>query len=104
MIESGKLRLLEKRQDSDYDVNDKENYIQNILPFIQTDFFIGEVSNLQLKHLDGGKVSIKKVLNKLDKDRYSSAAYGLWYIKNFEDNVYQDDVDEYDILASYTFF
>jgi len=103
MVESGKLRLLEKRQDVDYDVNDKANYTENILPFIQTDFLVEEISNLQLRHLSNNKLSIEKMINKIGKDRYSALSYGLWYIKTFEDNVYHKEKNDFDILQEYTF-
>jgi ribonucleoside-diphosphate reductase alpha chain len=104
MVESGKLRLLEKKQNTDYDIKDKKNYMENILPFIQTDFLIEEVSNLQLKHLPSGKLSIEKVIRKINKDRVSSLMYGLWYIKTFEDNIYHEEVDDFEYLAQYCMF
>jgi ribonucleoside-diphosphate reductase alpha chain len=103
MVENGKLRLLEKKQDSDYDIKDKENYIENMLPFIQTDFLIEEVANLQLKHLQSGKISVEKVIKKINKDRFSALAYALWYVKTYEDNAYQDDIDDYDLWSQYTY-
>lgn len=95
MVESGKLRLLEKKQDSNYNLQDKENYTENIMPFIQTDLLIEEISNLQLKHLPSGKLSIIKVQNKINKDRVSSLMYVLWYIKTYEDNIEQEQECDY---------
>jgi ribonucleoside-diphosphate reductase alpha chain len=103
MVESGKLRLLEKRQNSDYDLNDRENMAENIAPFVQTDMLIEEVANLQLKALPSGKLTIEKVIKKIDKDRFSALAYILWYIKTFEDNIYQNEVDDLDLMMQYTF-
>lgn len=103
MVESGKLRLLEKKQDTDYDINDKENYITNILPFIHTDFLIEEIANLQLKHLPSGKVTVEKLIKKYNKDRFSALAYVLWYIKNYEDNIYQPEVDKLEMLLRYSY-
>ena len=105
MVESGKLRLLEKKQDVDYNLNDKENYLENKLPFIQTDFLVEEVANLQLKPLPSGKVTIVKVINKYNKDRVSSLMYVLWYIKSFEDNLFEDDgISDSDFLAEFAMF
>lgn len=104
MVESGKLRLLEKKQDSNYNLSDKKNYIENILPFIQTDFLIEEVANLQLKHLSGGKLAIEKTIKKTNKDRFSSLSYPIWYIKIFEDNADFDERSEDDFLADYAMF
>jgi len=97
MVESGKLRLLEKRQNADYDISDKDNYKENIVPFIQTDAVVEEISNLQLKPSSNGKLAIEKVIKKIDKDRFSALAYGLWYIKTFEDNAIEEDdsMDDY---------
>ena len=103
MVESGKLRLLEKRQNADYNIADKENYTENILPFIQTDFLIEEVSNLQLKTLPSGKLSVDRMIRKYGKDRWSSVCYLTWYIKTFEDNIYKENIDEYSLLQQYTF-
>jgi ribonucleoside-diphosphate reductase alpha chain len=96
-VDSGKLRILEKKQYSDYDINDKTYYETNILPFIQTDFLIEEIVNLQF--IDGKK--IKQVVKKVNKDRYSALAYVLWYIKNYEDNTVEDKGSDLDYLAKY---
>lgn len=103
MVESGKLRLLEKKQDTDYDINDKENYITNILPFLHTDFLIEEIANLQLKHLPSGKVTVDKLIKKYNKDRFSALAYVLWYIKTYEDNVYHQEADLLETLLKYSY-
>lgn len=97
MVESGKLQLLEKVQNANYDINDKSYFENILLPSIQTDFFIEEVSNLKLKHLQGGKLAIEQLTKRVDKDRFSAVSYGLWYIKNFEDKAQEDtiDVDNY---------
>jgi hypothetical protein len=84
IVESGLLRLLEKRNDI-YDLDDKENYIDKVLPFLQTDFLVEEIANLQLKTLNNGKVTIERTNKKYDKDRFSALAYALWYAKTFED-------------------
>jgi ribonucleoside-diphosphate reductase alpha chain len=87
VVESGKLQLLEKKQNSNYNLDDKD-YINNILlPSLNTDFFIEEVANLKLKHMQGGKLSTEQLTKRVDRDRYSAVSYGLWYIKKFEDKV-----------------
>ena len=101
MIENGKLELLEKKANVDYALQDRDNYQENILPFMQTDFLIDEIANLQLKPLTNGKVTVDKVVKKFDKDRFSSTMYGLWYIKEFEDCIYEEeegDIFDYLIL------
>ena len=87
IIEGGKLQLLVKNQNNNYSINN-ENYINDVvLPKVQTDLFIEEVANLKIKHMQGGKLSVEQVTKSVDRDRYSAVAYGLWYIKNFEDKV-----------------
>jgi ribonucleoside-diphosphate reductase alpha chain len=100
-IESNKLQLLQKKDNKGYDVNDTDYFKSNILPHIQTDLFIEEVANLKLKQNSNGKYTVEQLTKRVDKDRYSATAYGLWYIKNFEDNMEeQKDVD----ISSYLFF
>lgn len=99
-VESGKLKLLEKKSANEFDVRDR-NITQNKLPFINTDFLIEEVANLKIKVLSNGKYAIETVVKKLNKDRYSALAYILWYINKFEDIVYQpveDDIFDYLIV------
>lgn len=91
-VETGKLRLLEKKDFTEYAKED--------MPFLQTDFFVEEVSNLQLKHLNNGGLSIDRVVKKMDKDRFSSVQYGLWYIKVHMDNAIADTEDDDTTLAS----
>lgn len=94
MVESEKLELLEKHKQS-YDLENK-NYINDVLrPMIQTDFLIEELSNLQLQHLNNGRFSVKQLTKRVDKDRYSALAYGLYYIMKYENEGvdYADDDD-----------
>lgn len=94
MVESGKLHLLEKKAHLSYDVSDKNDYVENALPFVNTDLLIEEIANLQLKHLTNGKISIDKVIKKINKDRFSALAYGLWYIKKFESSAKQESTTD----------
>jgi ribonucleoside-diphosphate reductase alpha chain len=59
-------------------------YKNNILPYVQTDYLIEEVANLKLKQLSSGKYTVEQATKRVDKDRYSSLAYALWYIENYE--------------------
>lgn len=84
-VEAEKMQLPERRTDSNYDIEDMDFYTNEILPYIQTDRFLEEVSNLKIKTLGSGKFGIEQQTRSVDKDRYSAISYGLWYIKNFED-------------------
>ena len=103
MVDSGKLRLLEKRKEIDYDLNDRNSFVTSVVPFVQTDFLIEEIVNLQLEHINNGRLKVKRVVRKIDKDRFSSLSYSLWYVKTFEDNI-TETRDDFDILSAYTIF
>lgn len=99
-VETNKLRLLEKKDVNTY--NARENDLRsNLMPFIQTDFFVEEVSNLKLKPLNNGGVTIERVTRKLNKDRFSAVQYGLWYIAEFLDNVIEKPSDDLAVLSQY---
>lgn len=83
MVDSGKLRLLEKRQYSDFNDNENSDFINSVAPYLETDAFFEETANLKLKHLPNGGVTLEKVVKKLDKDRVSALIYVLWYINEF---------------------
>ncbi|MFK3936676.1 hypothetical protein ACI2JA_04060 [Alkalihalobacillus sp. NPDC078783] len=86
-IESKKLQLLDKKSNSDYDAEDNENFEAMILPHLQTDRLLEEIANLKLKTTQNGKYTVEQVSKRIDKDRYSALAMGIWYIKEFEDKL-----------------
>lgn len=93
MVESRKLQLLIKKQDSGYDLND-QNYIKNnIIPHMQTDLLVEEIANLKLKTLSNSRFTVEQVTKKINKDRFSAVAYGCYYIKNFEDKYREDNTN-----------
>lgn len=94
MVESKKLLLLERVDNANYDINSDED-VKKIAPHLQTDILLEEVANLKLKELSNRKYTVEQVVRKIDKDRYSAVAMGLWYIKNFEDSVETEDEYEY---------
>ena len=97
-VEGNKLQLLEQNNGAGYDVNSEE-YEERIVPCIQTDFFIDEVNNLKLV-VNGGKVTVERDSNKLDKDRYSCVAMGIYYIET-EENVISTSSDRVDFSSLY---
>lgn len=86
MIESGKLQLLEKRADTNYELQDEDYMKSEILPYLQTDHLLEEIANLKMKQVANGKLSVEQQTKAVNKDRYSSLAYALWYITNFEND------------------
>lgn len=87
-VNSGVLRLLNKKENTFYEA-EKNNFENNILPFMQTDLLVEEISNLKIKHISGGNITVEKLVKKIDKDRYSALAYMLWYIHEFESKIKQ---------------
>lgn len=83
MVDSGKLKLLEKRIDSEFTEEEWDEFDDKVRPFAETDAFIEETANLKLKHLSNGNVTIEKVVKKIDKDRVSAMIYMLWYVNKF---------------------
>lgn len=90
MIDGEKLRFLESRKGGDLEVKDDE-IDSKVMPYVQAELFFQEVGNLKLKQA-GGRLSVEKVVRRLDKDRFSAVAYCLYYIENFE-GVYNKAVD-----------
>lgn len=82
-VESGKLKLLEKKQDTDFSSKDKQNMDLRVLPYIQTDLLFEEIANLKLKHMTNGALSVEKVVKKVDKDRFSALSYLIFYITEY---------------------
>lgn len=82
-VESGKLKLLEKKQDTDFSPKDKQNMDLKVLPYIQTDLLFEEIANLKLKHMTNGALSVEKVVKKVDKDRFSALSYLIFYITEY---------------------
>ena len=94
-VESNKLKLL--RQFDDYKDNlPKEiDKIELEQACINTQYLIDEVANLKLKKTQSS-VSVESVVKRIDKDRYSATAYGLYYIDvfmNIEEEEFDDNVN-----------
>lgn len=102
-VDSGKLRLLEKRKDSTFSQSDMDNYIDKVLPYIQTDFMFEEIANLKLKVLNNGNLTVEKTVSKLNKDRFSCLAYCIFYIMEYCNNAIYEDKSDYEILEQYTY-
>lgn len=101
-VDSGKLRLLQQRKENDFTQQEKDDYINQVLPYIQTDFMFEEIANLKLKVLPSGAITVEKTISKMNKDRFSCLAYCIFYILEFTNNI-QEPQDEYDILKQYTY-
>lgn len=80
-VESGNLRLLEKKTNAEsveYE-DDKDLLVQHM----HTDMLVEEISNLKLKELPSKKLTVERVVRRIDKDRWAALVYGIWYCKTF---------------------
>ena len=94
VVDSGKFRILESKQSSEFTEKEYDDFDNCVAPYLQTDCLFEEIANLKLKHLSNGGVTIEKVVSKLDKDRVSATIYCLWLInEHFRDIYIQSDYD-----------
>jgi ribonucleoside-diphosphate reductase alpha chain len=78
-VKSGVLRLLKKK---------KIEFVEDDLPFLETDFMIDEITNLKLKQTnDGRRLTIEQEKGSIQKDRYSSIMMNVFYIMEFENEI-----------------
>lgn len=99
-VDSGKLKLLERRLENDFKESEWDDAENKIRPFIETDAFIEEAANLKMKHLSNGGVTIDRVTKKVDKDRVSALIYMLWYIDKFAKDLSIDEEYESQVFVN----
>ena len=75
------LQILKSESSARGFIKEKDPYdmAEKLLPYIQTDRLIDEIMNLEYVQ-KGTTTTIKQVSRKIQKDRYSALAYGLYYI------------------------
>lgn len=103
VVDSGILRLLVNKRDTDFTQKDMDDYNLKVLPYIQTDFLIEEISNLQLKQNNNGTLSVHKIVRKIDKDRWSALAYAIYYAMEYIEVVSTDSQTQLDTMYDYLF-
>lgn len=84
MVDSGTLRMLESKDESTYSIKKEDDLNSKVMPYVQEELFFQEVGNLKLVQ-NGKNLSVEKVVNKFDKDRFSAVAYLLYYIVKIEE-------------------
>lgn len=102
MVDSATLKLLSISDDIKKDsLRADLNKVDANLARILTQGLVDEVSNLKVKRTSNN-MTVEQVLKKIDKDKYSAVAYGLYYIKLFLD--YEEVVETYDATKQYVIF
>ena len=91
-VEGQKLRLLEERKDNSFNLADIDE-VKAFVPYQQTNALVEEISNLKLRHLTNGEMTVEKVLSRVDKDRFSSLIYGLWWAMTYDNKLKTDSSD-----------
>lgn len=91
-IDSGVFRFLEMRDGNDIAIRGNDDLTSKVMPFVQQELFFQEVGNLKLVQ-NGRNLSVEKVVQKFDKDRFSAVAYLLFYIMKVEESEARNAVD-----------
>ena len=95
--------MIESRRDDSYTDKEKEKYQSCVLPFVQTDFMFEEIANLKMKTLGNGGVTVEKTVSKMNKDRFSSLSYVIYYIMEYCNNIEINQQSTLELLMDYTF-
>lgn len=101
VFEDKKIQLLDKLDNKDYDSTG--DYMTNPkLAHIQTDLLIEEILNLKLNIGNAGKLSVEQITRSVDKDRFSSLSYVLYYLFTYENKPQKEaDFDVTRLLKSF---
>jgi ribonucleoside-diphosphate reductase alpha chain len=92
-VETEKLKIIKSFEDIKSSVNkDSEADVKHAC--LNTKFLIDEIANLKLKSTTNS-ITVEQQVRKVDKDRYSSLAYALYYIFMFLEKK-PEDIDPYE--------
>jgi len=94
-VESNRLKLVKQFSDIKEHLSKEDNENEIEVTSTQTQLFIDEVANLRLKETQT-TITVEQVVKRIDKDRYSATAYGLYYISLFlEKEENNESFDDY---------
>lgn len=99
IVGSGKLRLLTQKDEAELDIFSKEDVLA-YAPYRQTDELINEIINLKVKYNNNGSLGIERVVTNIDKDRYTSLSYGIWWIMEYDNIANNEDSTMTDFFSS----
>lgn len=92
-VESNKLKLMRQFDDYKDNIPKDVNRIELEQVCLNTQFLIDEVANLKLKKTSTS-ITVETLVKRIDKDRYSATAYGLYYIDVFLNQEEEEDNNE----------
>jgi ribonucleoside-diphosphate reductase alpha chain len=93
-VESNRLKLVKSFDDIKDNLPSHIDELDAEVVTAQMQFLIDEVSNLKLKETQNKSVTVEQVVKRIDKDRYSALAYGLYYISLFLEKEVDEEVFE----------
>jgi hypothetical protein len=97
-VDSNKLKLVKSYDDIKENLPKEIDELDAEVVASQMQFLIDEVSNLKLKTTQTS-ITVEQVVKRIDKDRYSALAYGLYYI-----NLFLEKEEEEDSMDDLLFF
>lgn len=66
-----------------------EGRVKRLMPHEMTSRLFDEMTNLRLKKGNGMDIALEQINTRYPKDKYSAFAYGLWRIKELEEEAYK---------------
>jgi hypothetical protein len=66
-----------------------EGRVKRRMPHEMTSRLFDEMTNLRLKKSNGMDIALEQINSRYPKDKYSAFAYGLWRIKELEEEGYK---------------
>ena len=92
IVETQILRLLEPFDvNKALDIPDEDYLISDILPFLRTENFIGEVQNITVETIPGsGRLKVGQLV-RADKDIFSAIEMGAWYIMKWCNTGFEEE-------------
>jgi len=98
-VESNKLKLVKSFDEIKNSIPKGINEELIEVVCLQTQILIDEVANLKLKKTHNS-ITVEQVVRRVDKDRWSSLIYALFYISQFLEG--EENNDDYDFVFSFS--
>ena len=99
-LNGGRVRFLIKEQDAKLSLlatkvgrkMSVEQRVKRLMPHEMTTSLFQEMANLRLKRTGAGTdIVLERINERYPKDKYSAFAYGLWRIKEYEEEAFKKD-------------
>ncbi len=98
-ISNHKIKILKTSSSVKTEISSKkgmtpEKEVQELMPFMNTDLLCEEIMNLQYKQA-GNETQIKQISRSINKDKFSSLEYGLYwiYLEEQKNKIQKEETD-----------